>query len=50
MSNSTNAHIIDELNRLRLLNKKEMNKIFNDANIIEEKYLGMVKSLIAIKK
>ena len=49
MSNSTNEQILDELNRLRLLNEKEMSAIFNDANIIKEKYLGMVKSLIAIK-
>ena len=50
MSSSANAQILDELSRLRLLNKKEMRKIFNNANIIEEKYMGMVKSLIAIKK
>jgi hypothetical protein len=42
--------ILDELKRLRLLNKKEMKYLFPDAYIIETKYFGLTKSLIAIKK
>lgn len=33
-----------------LLTKKDMHSLFPDAQIIEEKYLGFVKSLIAVKQ
>lgn len=32
-----------------LLNKQEMSKMFDNANIIEEKVLGITKSIIAVK-
>jgi hypothetical protein len=34
----------------QLLKKTDMEKMFPDADIIEEKFLGLVKSLIAVKK
>jgi hypothetical protein len=37
------------LDNIRLLNKKRMTVLFPDANIIEEKFFGMVKSLIAVR-
>lgn len=42
--------ILDELKRLRLMNKKEMKLLFPNAEIIEEKFRGLTKSLIAVKK
>ena len=34
-------------NRVKLLSKKELEKLFPEANIFEEKYLGLTKSFIA---
>jgi len=42
--------ILEELKRLRLLNKKEMKYLFPANEIIIEKYFGLTKSLIAVKK
>ncbi len=41
--------ILDELFRLRLLNKSEMRKLFPGSLIFYEKYFGLTKSLIAVK-
>lgn len=50
MRNANDTDILNELKRIRLLNIKEMKKLFVDAEIIKEKYLAMVKSIIAVKK
>jgi hypothetical protein len=44
-----NENIIDELNRLRLINLKEIKLLFPEAVILKEKYCGFIKSLIAYK-
>lgn len=49
MSKNTNESILSELERLRLLNQKEMKKLFDNGSILKEKYLGMTKSIIAYK-
>lgn len=41
--------ILDELNRLQLLSKGDMRKLFPDSCLIEEKVLGVTKSLIAYR-
>ncbi|MBN1396973.1 MAG: class I SAM-dependent methyltransferase [Bacteroidetes bacterium] len=43
-------NIIDELQRLRLLTKVELQMLFPEFTIYEEKYYGMTKSLIAYYK
>jgi len=42
--------ILDELSRLRLINKQEITMLFPDSEIITEKYFIFWKSLIALKK
>jgi hypothetical protein len=37
------------LSSIRLLDKREMQRLFPDAEIFEEKFLGLTKSLIAVK-
>jgi hypothetical protein len=37
------------LDSIRLLNKTELQMLFPDARIIEEKFLGLVKSIIAVR-
>lgn len=44
-----NENISDELSRLKLLSKSEFSKLFTEASIIEEKFMGLTKSLIAYK-
>jgi len=38
------------LRTLTLLDEREMRELFPDATIIEERFLGMVKSLIAVRR
>jgi hypothetical protein len=37
------------LNEIRLLNKKDVKRLFPDAEIWQERFLGLTKSLIAAK-
>lgn len=46
----TQAQTDDFLNSIRLLDRKEMKQLFPDATIIEEKFLGMTKSFIAVRQ
>jgi len=39
---------LEDLRNLRLLSKKDMKSMFPDAEIIEERFLGLTKSLIAV--
>ncbi|MGC2695820.1 MAG: methyltransferase domain-containing protein [Candidatus Angelobacter sp.] len=39
---------LDDLRNLRLLGKKELKALFPEAQILEEKFLGITKSLIAV--
>ena len=40
-------YYLRELDTMHLLVKKEMRELFPEANILSEKFLGLVKSLIA---
>jgi len=44
-----NENIPEELSRLKLLSKSEFSKLFSEATILEEKFWGLTKSLIAYK-
>ncbi len=44
------AHVDRFLKSIRLLGKKEMRMLFPDADIIEERFLGMTKSIIASRR
>jgi ubiquinone/menaquinone biosynthesis C-methylase UbiE len=44
-----NENIPEELSRLKLLSKSEFSKLFAEATILEEKFWGLTKSLIAYK-
>ncbi|MBL7068833.1 MAG: methyltransferase domain-containing protein [Candidatus Omnitrophica bacterium] len=46
----TSEQIQSLLNEVRFLNKKGMAKLFPDADILTERFLGFPKSLIAIRK
>jgi len=41
--------MLDDLNKLKLLSIDDMKKIFDESQIIYEKYFGVIKSLIAVK-
>ena len=45
-----NEDILGELSRLKLLTKTELQKLFPQATLITEKFMGLVKSLIVFKK
>lgn len=45
--NRENEKLFQEL---RLLNEKDLKKLFPDAEILHERVLGLSKSLIALKK
>jgi hypothetical protein len=38
------------LQEIRLLGKKDLHRLFPDADIWHEKFMGLTKSLIAIRK
>jgi hypothetical protein len=42
------AKVDNFLSSIRLLDKRDMQRLFPDANIIEEKFCGMTKSLVAV--
>lgn len=44
------ARCEQRLNRLRLLNAKEMKALFPDASLLRERFLGLTKSLIAVRR
>lgn len=44
---SSREAALNEVRSIRLLSRAEMQKLFPDANIFEERYLGMVKSFVA---
>jgi hypothetical protein len=45
----TQKQVDDFLEGIRLLDYREMRKLFPDAEILREKFLGMTKSLIAVR-
>jgi len=46
----TQARVDNFLGSIKLLGKSEMRKLFPDAEIIVEKFLGMAKSIIAVRR
>jgi len=44
------AEVEDFIKSINLLDKKRMHKLFPDAEILEEKFLGATKSLIAVRR
>lgn len=49
MGNTSDEVILTEMSMTHLLNKKEMQFLFDDGIIIKEKYSGLIKSLIACR-
>ena len=49
LTKPTQAQVDAYLQNIRLLTKAEMKQLFPDADIIEEKFLGLTKSLIAVR-
>lgn len=45
-----NENILEELSRLRLLTIGEMKRLFPEAMLLKEKYCGLVKSIVVVKK
>lgn len=43
------ADVLDELSRLRLLDRRELRAIFPDAAVLSERVLGLTKSLVAFR-
>jgi hypothetical protein len=50
MTKPTQEQVDSCVRSIRLLTKAEMKRLFPDADIIEEKFLGLTKSLIAVRK
>jgi hypothetical protein len=45
----TKPQFEDEFANIRLLTKKQLSELFPDCDIWEEKFLGLTKSLIAVR-
>ena len=49
LTKPSQADVDKALRTLTLLDEQEMRELFPDAKIIKERFLGMVKSLIAVR-
>lgn len=50
LNRPTKQEVEDQLQELRLLTYKEMRELFPDCRILRERFLGMTKSYIAVRK
>lgn len=50
MTRPTQAQVDEFLRSIRLLDRHDMEQLFPDAEIMEERFMGMVKSLIAVRR
>lgn len=49
MNNAKRKQYNDMLRELRLLGTREMAELFPEANLVRERWMGMIKSIVAIK-
>ena len=49
MGNAEEKDILNEISKIYLLNKSELKILFKDAEIYEEKFLGIIKSITAFR-
>lgn len=49
LTRSTSRYCKSFMNEIRLLNKSDLQQLFYDADIIHERFLGMSKSIMAVK-
>ena len=49
MTKASQVEVDEALRRLTLLDEREMRELFPDARIVKERFLGMSKSLIAVR-
>lgn len=49
MNRATLEQYREQLNEIRLLGLRDMHMLFPDANLVSERWMGMVKSIVAIK-